>query len=105
MIQLVRNLSHLPQRLLKTDAIDSLCKVREQHGQNLLHEAIVQATHDTNLYATVRLLLYVGCDPNAVDKIGNAPLHYLAQIYEQYSQGDLPICSFIFINNVHVGVF
>jgi len=88
-IRLVRYIHHLPQRLLNTDAIETLSKVRDQRGQNLLYEAIGVARFDDNLYATVRLLLYAGCDPNAIDNNGNTTLHLLAKIDQQYLKGDL----------------
>ena len=90
MIRLVRNLSYLPQTLLKIYAIESLCKLREKRGENLLHEAIRGALpRDYNLFVTVRLLLNAGCDPNAIDKDGNAPLHCLVQLDRRCWKDDL----------------
>ena len=67
-----------------------LSKVRDQHGRNLLHEAIFGATLDDNLYATVRFLLYAGCDPNAIDKNGYTSLHCLSHLNQKYLKlGDL----------------
>jgi len=89
LIPFVRILSILPQLLLNKFAIETLSKVRDEHGKNLLHEAIVVGTYDANLYATVRLLLNAGCDPNAIDNNGNAPLHLLGQLDQRYWKGDL----------------
>jgi len=86
LIRFVRNFSHLPLRLLDTEAIETLSKVP---GQNVLHEAIRFAECDDHVYATVRLLLYAGCDPNAIDRYGNTPLHSLANIDQRYLKGDL----------------
>ncbi len=85
LIPFVRILSHLPQLSLKKYATETLSKVRGQFGQNLLHEAFgIAASSDANLYATVRLLLYAGCDPNAINRYGNTPLHCLANYNQQY---------------------
>jgi len=54
-------------------------------GQNLLHYACYckynfKPVDNRNLYDTLRLLLNAGCDPNATDQNGNAPLRFLAQL-------------------------
>ena len=60
-------------------------------GGNLLHAALDYVSlPDANLFGTVRLLLNAGCDPNAIDDDGNAPLHLLAQL-ERYLHSDLNI--------------
>jgi len=43
-------------------------------------------------FATVRLLLNAGCDPNAIVQIGNEPLRLLAQL-ERFLYSDLKIIS------------
>lgn len=53
-----------------------------QRRGNLLYKTIRRAVlDDHDLYATVRFLLYAGCDPNAIDEGGNAPLHFLNTIF------------------------
>jgi len=89
LIQFGKILSNLPHLLLNKDAMETLCKVRDQHGQKLLHEAIFGAKLDDDLYATVRFLLYAGCDPNAIDKNGYTSLHCLSHLNQQYLKGDL----------------
>ena len=79
LVEFVSILSYQPQLLLKKDVMETSSKVRNQRGRNLLHEAMRASNGNANLYATVRLLLYAGCDPNAIDEDGNAPLHFLAQ--------------------------
>jgi len=84
LIPFIRIVSRLPQMLLKKYAMEKLSLVRDHRGRSLLHIVIVFETTIDNLYATVRFLLYAGCDPNAVDIDGNSPLHYLAKINDQY---------------------
>jgi len=92
LIRFVKILSHLPQLLLEKDTMETLSSVRFQHGRNLLHVVLAYATApDAELFASVRLLLNAGCDPNAIDDDGNAPLHFCAQIDDRYSFGDLNI--------------
>jgi len=84
LIKFVKILSHLPHLLLNKDAIQSLSKVRHRCRGNLLQQLFSGPIDDGNLYATVRLLLNAGCDPNAYDEYGSTPLHYLAQLDERY---------------------
>jgi len=70
--------------------METLSNVRDLRGRNLLHEATVFETSSADdLYAIVRLLLYAGCDPNAIDMNGDAPLHFLAKFDKRYFLGDL----------------
>jgi len=86
----VRMLSHLPRFLLNKDTMETLSSARYQHGRNLLHTAFYYAAiPDADLFGTVRLLLNAGCEPNAIDDYGNAPLHFLAQIGERYLYSDV----------------
>jgi len=89
LIGFLRILPHLPQWLLNKIPIEILSNVRDRRGRNLLHEAFGFGKFDSNIYATIRLLLCAGCDPNAIDEVGNVPLHFLAQIDERYFSGDL----------------
>jgi len=90
LIRFVGMLSHLPYILLNKATMETLSNARYQHGRNLLHTAFDYATRpDADLFATVRLLLNAGCDPNAIDADGNAPLHFLARIGERYLNSDV----------------
>jgi len=62
--------------------LKTLSEFRDHCGQNLLHFACSgdKYQYHGHLYPTIRLLLNAGCDPNAIDISGNAPLHYLAQL-------------------------
>jgi len=51
----------------------------EQFGRRLLHIACI-AKMNIHHFATIRLLLDAGADPNAVDEDGNASLHVLARL-------------------------
>ncbi len=83
-------LSHLPYILLNKATMETLSNARYQHGRNLLHTAFDYATRpDADLFATVRLLLNAGCNPNAIDADGNAPLHFLARIGKRYLYSDV----------------
>jgi len=84
LIRFVRILSHLPQLLLNKDTIETLSEFRYYRGRNLLHRAVFSPIVHDNLFATARLLLYAGCDPNAIDEDGNSPLHFLALQDERY---------------------
>jgi len=85
MIHLFKTLSHLPQRLLNNGTMEMLSKLHDHRGRNLLHKACISAyyIYGNNLHAIVRVLLNAGCDPNALDADGNAPLHYLSQLNER----------------------
>jgi len=96
LIRFVQILSHMPQRLLNKDAMEALSKVRDQRGRNLLHEAIFES--DFDVYATVRLLLNAGCDPNANDMDGNAPLHYLAQTDKPFVFSDMSMIAVLLLD-------
>ena len=48
----------------------------------LLHIAC-KAEENIHHFATIRLLLDVGADPNSVDKDGNAPLHLVARLPQE----------------------
>ncbi len=91
LIPFAKILSRLKKPILMNknkDPFEALSRVRYQRGENLLHKAIRGLVRGEigggNLYAAVRLLLYAGCDPNAIDDDGNAPLHCLAQINVRY---------------------
>jgi len=78
-------LSLLPKLSLNKDTMENLCKVRDQHGRNLLHQSVLRALSDVDNFATVRLLLNAGCDPNnAIVQDGNTPLHFLAKVDQGY---------------------
>jgi len=51
----------------------------ERFGTRLLHMAC-QDEGNIHYFATIRLLLDAGTDPNAVDEVGNAPLHVVARL-------------------------
>jgi len=90
-------LSQLQPFLLNKDSLAILSNARYQHG-NLLHKVFDFAEiADAELFATVRLLLNAGCDPNAIDDDGNAPLHSLAQIGERNSYSDLNIFAYLLL--------
>ncbi len=98
LIPFVRILSNLPQLMPNKFSLDTLSEVRDPLGRNLLHKAIIVGTCDTNLYATVRLLLYAGCDPNAVDINENTPFHFLPQIDERKWVGDLNMIAVLLLD-------
>lgn len=79
LVQLVKMLADQPR--LNEESMECLIQLISRHrrddiGQNLLHIFFVdRRTNDNDLHAIIRLLLQAGCDPNAIDKDGNAPLH------------------------------
>lgn len=62
----------------ETSNIESCLERRNRLGQTLLHFAIQERK-----WAVVKTLLNLQIDPNAVDTIGQSPLHYLCKIEDE----------------------
>lgn len=57
----------------------------EKFGTLLLNKAC-QDYYSTYYLASIRLLLDAGADPNSVDNLGNAPLHVVARMPQNYRE-------------------
>ena len=103
LIQLVEIVSHLPHRILDEGTMETISKIRDQRGRKLLHKLCISGNifdnnQDYNLYGTVRILLYAGCDPNDIDEDMNSPLHHLAQLDERTLNGSLAITARVLLD-------
>jgi len=80
LVELVEILFRLPP-ILNKSALKILSELCDHSGQNLLHLVFICGSrYYANLYVTIRALLYAGCDPTAVNRKGNSPLHYLVSL-------------------------
>ena len=74
--------------------------ILDSYGCNLLLEACNRKP-DAVTFATIRLLLEVGADPNAKGKEGNSPLHFVA-FWTEEGETESPSAELLFQYGAHL---